>query len=472
MPQSSPRPVSNLRGWFALAVMVLTMLYAVIDRQVFGLVAAEMSATMRLSNTQLGLIQGLGFAVFTFVAAYPIAWFADRYDRRWVLAASILSWAMGTAACGLAGGFMGLFIASAAVAASEAGIAPIFMSMLPELFRGQARITATMIYYVAVSLSMASGLFLVGAMIAMLDAVKPALPLLNGLEDWRLAFVAAAAPFPLFVALVFFLPVGRASGAQAKAAVAPMLPFLKTNRRSVSLVFVGMTFFALGVTGILAWTPVSLMRIFGLSAAHVGMVLGAVIAAASVAGVGAGNFILRGLQRRLGYRAAPRVIWVSLIASLPVISLTPLATAPWQIFVCVGVQVFVSTIAGASSVSLLQDFAPPSVRARIMALRAMTNGPAVGLGIAGAAALGDLIKAGPQSLLWGGLCVSGPAWLVCILMLWLVEKPFETTARESTGMRHPLDTAPSVVGGGDPASEGEAASVHAHATVVMTEAKG
>lgn len=448
MQESSPRQISDFRAWFALAVMVMTMLYAVIDRQVFGLVAAEMSSTLQLSNTQLGMIQGLGFAVLTFLAAYPIAWFADRYDRRWVLAACILSWATGTAACGLAGGFVSLFIASAAVAASEAGLAPIFMSMLPELFRGPSRITATMIYYISVSLSMAGGLFLVGAMIALLDALKPLPVPLNGLENWRLAYLAAAIPFPIFVALVFFLPLGRvpSANARAKPAAAPILPYLKANSRSVILVFVGMTFFALGVTSILAWTPVSLMRIFGLSAAYVGMVLGAVIAAGSVAGVGAGNFILRYYQRRLGYRAAPRVIWVSLIASLPLISLIPFATAPWQVFTGVGVQVFVSTIAGASSVTLLQDLAPPAVRARIMALRAMTNGPAVGLGVAGSAALGDLINAGPRSLFWGGLAISVPTWLACILLLWLVERPFETTARKSTGLWHPLEPAQSVSG--------------------------
>src|SRR3954467_9092424 len=159
MHRNAPRQEPQVRAWLALGVMVAVMLYATIDRQVFGLVAAEMSRTLQLSNTQLGLIQGLGFAAFTFIAAYPIAWLADRFDRRLVLAACILSWALGTAACGLVSGFSTLFVASAAVAAAEAGLAPIFMSMLPELFHGQARITATMVYYIAVSLSMASGLF-------------------------------------------------------------------------------------------------------------------------------------------------------------------------------------------------------------------------------------------------------------------------------------------------------------------------
>ena len=75
----------------SLVVMVAVMLYATIDRQVFGLVAAEMSNTLHLSNTQLGLIQGLGFAAFTFIAAYPIAWVADRFDRRRLLIATQLS---------------------------------------------------------------------------------------------------------------------------------------------------------------------------------------------------------------------------------------------------------------------------------------------------------------------------------------------------------------------------------------------
>lgn len=446
MQQSPLRRAADAGAWIALAVMIATQLYAIIDRQVFMLVADEMSKTLHLSNAHLGLIQGMGFAVFTVVAAYPIAWLADRFDRRWVLAACVLCWAMGTAACGLAGGYAALFIASAAVAVSEAGIAPIFISMLPELFRGQSRVTANMISYIGGSLSSASGYFMVGAMIAAVDVLKPLPAPLSGLEDWRLAFLAAAAPFPIFIAMIYWLPTGRASAAPArtKPSAAPILPFLKANLKSVALLFIGMTAFALGLTSILAWTPVSLTRIFGVSPAHVGIVMGTVSAIASIAGVTGGTFILRYLQRQLGFRAAPRVVWVSLVALIPLVCLLPFATAPWQVFAFVGVEVFVTTIAGASSLTFLQDLAPPEVRARLVALRAMTNGPAVGLGVSGAAWLADLIKAGRQSLVWGGVCISIPALLICVLCLKLAEKPFETTARESTGLQSPLDLAPQV----------------------------
>lgn len=447
---SSSDRLKDISAWIALGVMVATMLYAIVDRQVFALVAAEMSAALNLTNTQLGLIQGLGFAILTMIGAYPIAWLADRYDRRWVLAACILLWALATAACGLAFGFWSLFIAAGVVAVSEAGIAPIFMSMLPELFQGKARVTATMVYYVSVSLSMAVGMFVIGAMIAMIQALQPLPAPLGDMDNWRLAFIVAAAPFPIFIALTFLLPRGPTAGLKTLAQPAaggktekpkspPVGPFLKQNLMSVASVFGGMTCFALGATAILAWTPVSLTRIFGVSPADIGMVMGIVIAAASIAGVTAGNFIIPFLQRRIGYRTAPRVVWGSLLISIPLICLLPFTTAPWQVYACLSVQVFVSTIAGASSLSLLQDLAPPALRARIMALRAMTNGPAVGLGIASSAFLGDIIKAGPQSLFWGGVCITVPAWLSCIILMRLAEKPFEETARASTCMDNPLD---------------------------------
>jgi MFS family permease len=241
--------------------------------------------------------------------------------------------------------------------------------------------------------------------------------------------------------MIAFLPVGRVQRAarDGGSSASPLLPFVKANQRSMALVFAGLTAFSFGLTAILAWTPVSLTRIFGLSAGDVGMVLGTVIAVTSVAGVAAGNFIMRYFQRPLGYRAAPRIIWVSLIVSVPVISLIPIATAPWQVFVCVGVQAFASTIAGASMITLVQDLAPPEVRARIMALRAMTNGPAIGLGVAGSAFLADHIDAGAHSLFWGGWCLSMPMWILCVVLLRLAEKPFEITARNNTGLFHPLD---------------------------------
>ena len=77
----------------------------------------------------------------------------------------------------------------------------------------------------------------------------------------------------------------------------------------------------------------------------------------------------------------------------------------------------------------------------------LVAGAAVGLGVAGSAFLGDLINVGPESLFWGGLCISVPAWTLCIVLLRLAEKPFQTTARANTGLQHPLELPAGITAG-------------------------
>lgn len=446
MLQTTQRQISQTGAWLTLAAMVATMLYAIVDRQVFSLVAAAMSETLGLSNTELGLIQGLGVATFTLIAAYPIAWLGDRFDRRLVLGSCVFSWAMGTAACGLAAGFPGLFLASALVAAAEAGLTPLFLSLIPELFHGRARITATMIFYIATAMSLALGLFLGGAAIAAIDALRPLPALLEGLEDWRLAFLIAAAPFPLFLLIIALMPFRKAPRKvdSPTPGAAPILPFVKENWRAVVFIMCGLAFFALGLTGLLAWTPISLTRMFGVTPAEIGMTMGPALGASALIGITAGTFLMRRLQAKLGYRAAPRIIWISLIVAAPFLCLIPFATSPAQVYALISVQVVISTIAGSSMLNLLQDLAPAGLRARVMAIYTMVNTPAIGLGVAGSAAIADFIDAGPRSLYWGGLIVSAPAWILCALLLVLSERPYETTARTNSGLQNPLDAPPSV----------------------------
>ena len=64
-----------------------------------------------VSDTQLGLLSGLAFAVFYSTLAIPIAALADRWNRRNVLVLSVLLWTLMTALCGLAGSFAALLLA-------------------------------------------------------------------------------------------------------------------------------------------------------------------------------------------------------------------------------------------------------------------------------------------------------------------------------------------------------------------------
>ena len=65
-------------AWWALGVLVAISLFAFIDRQALSLVAAPLAADLKLSDTQLGALQGLGLAIFA-TFTYPLGWLADRF---------------------------------------------------------------------------------------------------------------------------------------------------------------------------------------------------------------------------------------------------------------------------------------------------------------------------------------------------------------------------------------------------------
>src|SRR5690606_24393079 len=136
-------------SWYALAILSVTLLYSVIDRQVLMLLAQPLKNDLDLSDTQIGSLQGLGAALFAAIAVVPLGWLADRIDRRLVLAGCILIWSAAVASCGLATGYWGLLLSVAFLAAGESGLSPIVYALIPELFPERQRMLANFIFYAA-----------------------------------------------------------------------------------------------------------------------------------------------------------------------------------------------------------------------------------------------------------------------------------------------------------------------------------
>ena len=132
----SPAPRSS---WVVLLLLLVLILYTIVDRPLFSLVVEPLKKDLGLTDLQVGLVQGLSVALFTAVAGYPLGWLADRYDKRYILAGSIAVWSSCLALAGLAQSFEQLFIASALVGAGEAGLVPIAIAIVPELFRERQR---------------------------------------------------------------------------------------------------------------------------------------------------------------------------------------------------------------------------------------------------------------------------------------------------------------------------------------------
>jgi predicted MFS family arabinose efflux permease len=103
-----------LAAWVTLLLLLLMGLYTYMDRPLMTLLTEDMRRSLDMSDFQIGLVQGFSFALLAAIATYPIAWAADRLDRRLVIAASLLVWALAIFLCALADSFT-LFCSAALV---------------------------------------------------------------------------------------------------------------------------------------------------------------------------------------------------------------------------------------------------------------------------------------------------------------------------------------------------------------------
>src|SRR3546814_18768990 len=84
-------------AWYGLAVLLMTTLFAFVVRQMLSLLAPSLQTSLGFTDLQLGMLQGLGMAVFARVASYPLGWLPDRFGRRLLLALGVACWSLATA---------------------------------------------------------------------------------------------------------------------------------------------------------------------------------------------------------------------------------------------------------------------------------------------------------------------------------------------------------------------------------------
>jgi len=112
---------------YVMVILVIVYTFNFIDRQIIGILAVPIKADLALSDTQLGLMGGLAFALFYTALGIPVAMLADRKSRTWIMTIALTAWSAMTAACGLAQNFWQLFLGRLGVGVGEAGgVAPAY----------------------------------------------------------------------------------------------------------------------------------------------------------------------------------------------------------------------------------------------------------------------------------------------------------------------------------------------------------
>jgi len=152
------------KSYRTFVLLLLTLIYAFnfIDRQIIGILSPFIQADLGLTNTQLGLLKGIVFALFYTIIAIPIAWLADRYNRVAIISTSLGVWSLFTAFTGMAGNFLQIGLARIGVGVGEAGGSPPSHSIISDLYPKEERSGALAIYALGIPLGLGFAYFVAG----------------------------------------------------------------------------------------------------------------------------------------------------------------------------------------------------------------------------------------------------------------------------------------------------------------------
>ena len=310
-PVSSPSTPSEVGyRWFVLVMLTLVYTFNFIDRQILVILQEPIKAELSLSDAQLGLLTGFSFAVVYVCAGIPIAYLADRSNRRNIVAVSLAVWSSMTALSGMVSSYSQLVLARLGVGIGEAGGSPPAHSMLSDYFPPEQRGTALSFYstgiYIGILLGFAGGGWVAESF------------------GWRQAFFVIGMPGVVFAVLLAALVREPRRGRWEGGFIAPKASFSDTfsllkERPAFWWIAFGCAFKSFVSYGNGNFFPSFLIRNHGMTIGDVGLYLGLISGLAGALGTFMGGF----LGDRLGIVDKRWYVWVPLWGTL--IALPPYA---------------------------------------------------------------------------------------------------------------------------------------------------
>ena len=365
-----PRPAV---AWWGVIVLVFAFIFSIADRIIISLLVDPIKADLSLSETDMGLLMGLYFALFYALMGLPIGRLVDKYSRRAIVGSGIFLWSVMTALCGLSRNFIELFLARAGVGIGQATLSPSAYSMIADSFPKEKLGRALGVYQSGAFLGVGLALMFGGLAIrfaATADDVS--LPLLGTVAPWQLAFIVIGLPGIIVAALMFTVKEPVRQGVKPvgddQISVGQALSFGLKRWRVFLAHFTGFALLALPMTTLATWVPAYLMRVVGMSPPETGFKLGLIVLIFSPVGVIAGGWLSDVLLKR-GMNDAP--LRVGVMAAVFMIPLSVLATTvkdPIWVLIIACPFAFGASITMGLAATALQLVTPNRLRGQIAAV--------------------------------------------------------------------------------------------------------
>ena len=408
-------------GYPALVLTMLLVVYTFnfLDRQILGILAKPIQASLHLSDAQFGAIGGTAFAILYSVLGVPLALLADRVGKTRVIAGSLVVWSGFTALCGTATGFWSLFLSRLGVGVGEAGgVAPSY-ALIADYFPVERRARALAIYSMGIPIGLGSGVLL-GAYIA-------------ALVDWQTAFItvgiAGIVVAPIFLLLVRDRPRPAAVADADAVPVLSVIPIL-ARKPAYWLLSIGAGCSSMAGYGLALWVPKIIAVHYGWTASHDLIKVGQFMASLLLIGGTTGIFLGGVFADRLGtvdrawYARLPAIAWLITAPTFMLGLFTPYPLFAWFLLL---IPNALNTLWLGPIVTAAQHLAPSRMRAGASGTFLLVNNLlGLGLGPWLMGALSDALRAsyGADSLRYAAIICAG-LYLVAALLAFLAIKPLK-----------------------------------------------
>lgn len=269
---------------YALIVMTTAFAVSLLDRGFMFILLQSIKTDLQLSDTQVGFVTGIAFAIFYATMGIPIARWADRGHRVTIVALAMALWSLTALACAFVTNYVQLLIARIAAGIGDSGCLPPMYSLLGDYFPEPAERTRAM-YVFDFASPMAGLATFVGA------------GWLNEHYGWRTAMLLAAIPGLLMAIVVRFSliePPRRAVRVRAQSGppLKQILAMMWQQRSCRNLTIGTVVMFTLG-QGVVAWQAAFMIRNHGIGTAELGMWMALIHTLGSGAGLLLGAYTLR-----------------------------------------------------------------------------------------------------------------------------------------------------------------------------------
>lgn len=309
MTDAHPSAKLSPHRWYVLIVLSVVYTLYNVDRNLVVILAEPIRAEFALSDTQLGFLTGMSFALAFAIAGIPLGFLTDRMNRTRLLAMLLTVWSAVTALCAFVRTFPTLLLTRVAIGAAESGAAPTSLSILSDYFPKTQRGRAIGVFYMATPVGLALGFAIGGYLV--------------GMVGWRNVFLIAGIPGILFAILVLLTVREPARGTfeppqKGPALVSSLGTVMQviSEKKTLLLLILAAISIIMGQAGISSFLPSLLVREHHLSLEQTGLFMALIHGVGGAIGMPAGGLLSDFVSKR-SLAFAPRLVSILVLLAAP-----------------------------------------------------------------------------------------------------------------------------------------------------------